>query len=234
MTVINANLINPFSLFVTSDNRIFVSNEQSTSRVDIWSLNNQTLISSILVNPRCYGLFVDIYETLYCSFESSHQVIAYSLTNRSQSSVTVAGVGSAGSSSLMLTNPYGVFVTTNRDLYVADCGNNRIQLFRYGQRNGTTVAGNGIGSIILYCPTSVTLDADGYLFITDFWNYRIIRSGPWGFRCVVGCSGSTGSASYQLNCAWTLSFDSYGNFYVVDPGNYRIQKFSLVSNQCGK
>ena len=46
----------------------------------------------------------------------------------------------------MMSHPVGIFVTIDLDLYVADYSNNRVQLFRSGERNGTAVAGN-IGSL---------------------------------------------------------------------------------------
>jgi len=132
----------------------------------------------------------------------------------------------------MLYDPRGIFVDINFNLYVADSGNNRIQLFQSGQPNGTTVAGTS-RTILLYHPTSVVLDADGYLFIVDNGNLRIIGSGPAGFRCVAGCSGTRGSASYQLYNPQTMAFDSYGNIFVTDTENGRIQKFVLAAYSCG-
>ena len=148
----------------------------------------------------------------------------------------VAGTGSAGSTSTTLNGPRGIFVDVNLDLYVADTGNSRIQLFRSGQLNATTVAGSSslTTTISLNGPTGIVLDADSYLFIVDNENHRIVGSGPYGFRCLVGCNGSRGSASNQLNHPWTLSFDSYGNMFVLDQWNYRVQKFSLMTNLCGK
>jgi hypothetical protein len=60
-------------------------------------------------------------------------------------------------------------MTIDLDLYVADCGNDRFQLFREGQINGMTLVGNGSNgtTIALDCPTGVMLDVDGYLFIFD-------------------------------------------------------------------
>ncbi|CAF1442494.1 unnamed protein product, partial [Adineta steineri] len=79
-------------------------------------------------------------------------------------------------------------------------------------------------------PSAVVLDADGYLFIVDQNNNRIIGSGPYGYRCLVGCSEQTGSASTQLNQPYSMSFDSHGNIYVTDKNNGRIQLFNLATN----
>jgi len=165
-----------------------------------------------------------------------HQVITKATNNGTNTYTIVAGTGSAGNALNTLDDPCGIFVDITFDLYVADCGNDRIQLFRSGKITGITVAGNGSSNITinLNCPTAIVLDADNYLFIVDSRNHRIIRSASNGFQCVAGCSGSSGSASDQLNNPWSLSFDSYGNIFVTDQDNNRIQKFVLSTNSCGK
>ena len=234
-STIPASLTFSVSLFVTSDKDIFVDNGCPNSRVDRWTVNQTKLPSPMFASARCSGLFVDINDDLYCSQEYRHQVIRKSLNSPPTTYEIVAGTGCQGSASNVLDCPYGIFVTTRLDLYVADCNNDRVQLFPSGQMTATTVAGSGsIGSISLWCPTSVTLDGDGYLFITDSKNHRIVGSGPYGFRCLVGCSGLGGSAADQLHLPYSFSFDSAGNIFVVDTNNSRIQKFTLTTALCGK
>jgi DNA-binding beta-propeller fold protein YncE len=185
---------------------------------------------------KCWDIFVDISNMLYCSLGERHQIIAKSLNYNTNSFTIVAGTGSADIALNTLNNPRGIFVDINFDLYVADCGNNRIQLFHEGKLTGITIAGSGSSNltITLNCPTGIILDADKYLFIVDSGNHRIVRSGLNGFQCLLACSGSSGSASNQLNGPWSLSFDSYGNIFVTDQGNSRIQKFILSTNSSGK
>ena len=180
------------------------------------------------------GLFVDVTNNLYCSQDQRHQVVKKSLNDSSSALTIAAGTGCQGSASNMLSSPNGIFVTKSLDLYVAEWGNDRIQLFRSGELNGTTVAGNGaMGTISLHQPLSVVVDGDGYLFIVDHSNNRIVGSGPFGWRCVVGCSGG-GPASGDLSGPRALSFDIDGNMFVADEGNGRIQKFLLSNNLCGE
>jgi DNA-binding beta-propeller fold protein YncE len=185
---------------------------------------------------QCWAIFIDMNNTLYCSLSERHQIIAKSLNNNSNQLTIVGGTGTASSMSNMLHNPRGIFVDITFDLYVADCGNDRTQLFLSGKLSAVTIAGNGSLNITipLNCPTDIILDGDRYLFIVDSGNHRIIGSGPSGFRCLVGCSGSSGSSPNQLYKPWALSFDSYGNIFVTDQGNSRIQKFNLMPVSCGK
>jgi hypothetical protein len=185
---------------------------------------------------QCWDIFIDINNTLYCSLSERHQIMAKSLNNELNPLTIVAGTGTAGSTSNMLKNPRGIFVDSNLDLYVADCGNDRIQWFQSGKLSATTIVGNGSlnSTFTLNCPTDIVLDSNNYPFIVDSGNHRIVGSDSNGFRCLVGCNESSGSASSQLSNPWALSFDFYGNIFVSDHGNSRIQKFSWMDNLCGK
>ncbi|CAF4164869.1 unnamed protein product [Adineta steineri] len=178
------------------------------------------------VKNSCWGLFIDISNNLYCSMSALNQVVMKSLYNNSAMWIVAAGADCSAPSTNTLNGPRGIYVDTDLNLYVADCGNNRIQLFLSTQVVGKTVA---TGTITLNCPSGIVLDANNYLYIVDYNNHRIVGSGPNGFRCLVGCSSVAGSASNQLYYPTALSFDSYGNMYVVDQNNYRIQKFLMTS-----
>jgi hypothetical protein len=233
-TTILANLSTPNSLFVTSAEEIFVDNGNRHKRVERWTSNGTQLPSPMSICSTCHGLFVDSNDRLYCSQHAAHQVVRSSLQNPSSPTTIVAGTGCAGSAMNMLNNPWGIFVTENFDLYVADFLNSRIQLFRSGELQGTTVAGNGSNetTITLQRPTGVMLDQDGYLFIVDNLNHRIIGSDRWGLRCVAGCSGSSGLAANQFRYPVTINFDRDGNMLVLDVNNDRVQKFFLATNSC--
>ena len=195
-----ANLSFPATLFVTVDDQIFVDNGGIKGQVNRWTLNGTRFASLLFLYSQCESLFVDVNNNLYCCAAEQHQVVYQSLSDPSTEMTILAGRGCAGSTAQMLNYPTGIFVTITLDLYVADHNNDRVQLFRWGQRNGETVAGSGSnGPITLNRPTVVFVDGDDYLFIVDTGHARIVRSGPDGFRCVLGCSGSGGPGSHQLN-----------------------------------
>lgn len=225
----------PYSIFVTTDGNIYVDNGNLTGQIDKWSLS--TNMSTVAMNSRekCFGLFIDINDMLYCSMRDRHQVVAKPLNIVSDILTVVAGMGCIGNTSNKLNSPHGIFVNNNFDLYVADCGNNRIQLFRPNQLHGITVAGEGAtDTIALDCPTAIVLDADHNLFIVDSNNNRIVGSGPNGFQCLVGCSDSSCLPSNRLNHPISISFDNHGNMFITDRDNHRIQKFLLSSNSAGR
>ena len=232
--VLSGQINTPGAIFVSEQGDIYVDGG-STKQIVKWTPNNDTGIVVINTTTECLGLFIDVNNSLYCSGDNQPNVMKVSLNSSQYSWTIVAGTNTSGSALDKLSHPNGIFVTADFDLYVADCFNNRIQRFHLGQSSATTVAGNGAAvTISLSLPTGVTLDANGYLFIADAFNHRIVGQGPYGFRCIAACSGSSGSTPTTLTQSRTLAFDSHGNLYVADTGNNRIQKFILMANSCSK
>ena len=231
---ISSDLSQSQGLFVSSTGDVYIDNCGSRGQVEKWTVNASSPIIAMYVNESCVGLFLGPNDTLYCSVSNLHQVVKKSLNSVGNLTNQVVGNGTAGSSPELLHYPMGIFVTNTSQLYVADCGNSRIQLFEPGQRNGTTVAGSAApGTMPLNCPSAVILDADGYLFIVDTNNHRIIGSSSLGYRCIVGCFGQ-GNQSNRMNQPNSFGFNSEGNLFVVDNGNNRLQLFLLATNSCGE
>ena len=232
--IVFSGLNRPASVFVVSNGDIYIDNGYSNGRIDQWILNTNRFVPQMYVGGSCFGLFLDVNNSLYCSINNLHRVVKKLLNDSSSVTIIIAGVGCSGSSSSMLSSPNGIFVDINLDLYVADSGNHRIQLFKSGQFNGSTVAGNGVANTIpLNYPTGIILDEDKYLFIVDRDNHRIVGSSSNGFRCLIGCEGG-GSASNQLLYPSSMAFDNIGNIYVSDTNNRRIQKFVRLNKTLSK
>ncbi len=244
------------TFFVTINGDIYVNDDKTIYRTTKSITSPETIVRN--VSSRCIDLFIDFTNTLYCSMKHENKVVKFLLEYEPKEEILVAGNETGEATSYSLQYPHGIFVDIELNLYVADSGNNRIQLFRYGSTNGTTVAGNrALKEFGLNYPTGIVLDADGYLFIIDRNNRRIIRSEINGFICIIGCPEPNGlyfyssffnniyySFSYDshahhgLHGPHVLWFDSYGNLFVLDHehepiNNCRVQKFSLSTNSCG-
>ena len=228
-----SDLKRPESVFATTDGSIYIGNGERRNGVAKWSWNSKS--GNVIMYIGCRSLFIDRINTIYCSVSDAHVVIKKkNPDNLLEIPKTAAGTWKKGSDSKRLHHPKGIFVSSNFSLYVADYGNDRIQMFISGSLDGITVVSNRVtGTISLNEPIDVTLDANGYLFIVDSGNHRIVGSGPNGYRCIIGCSRKRGSASNQLNYPRALSFDTSGNIYVADGSNGRIQKFSLIQQSGG-
>ncbi|UJR12554.1 hypothetical protein I4U23_016730 [Adineta vaga] len=142
--------------------------------------------------------------------------------------------GSFGSLSYQFYYPCGLYVDTSASntLYVADTYNHRIQMWLPAAMNGTTVAGQtrvyGNGLNQLDTPTAVIMDQNGYLYITDSNNNRVLR---WIIGAIsgmiVGGGSSYGTLPSQLNYPYRNKFDSNGALVIVDYRNNRIQRFDV-------
>ncbi|HET9050879.1 MAG TPA: right-handed parallel beta-helix repeat-containing protein [Candidatus Dormibacteraeota bacterium] len=155
---------------------------------------------------------------------------------------TVAGGGVGDglpATSAYLSGPRGVATNASGDLFIADCGNNRV---RKVDSSGviTTVAGTaasrGLGdggpatSAGLVCPTGLAA-AGGNLYIADSVDNRVRRVDPSGIITTVagtgaaGFSGDGGAATAaQLNQPSGVVVDAAGNLYIADHDNNRVRK----------
>lgn len=230
--IISDDLLLPYSLFVTITGDMYIEYGLD-GQISKWTSNTNIGETVATFCDSCFHIFIDINDVLYCSMSHRNQVATKPLHGNSNIITIVAGVRTYGSMAHMLHGPEGIFVDINLDLYVADCGNNRVQLFHPGQLNGSTVAGTS-DTIMLSCPTAVILDANNYLYIVDHYNRRIVGSGYYGFRCLIGCGRATKSIVNRQFHALTIAFDSYGNIYANDKANECIQKFVLSTNTCSK
>ena len=228
------SISNAYNAFVTANGDIYF-NPHSVGDIQIQPIIETSSHPVMRLTPYCEDIFVDVSNTLYCSISYMNQIIAKSLDDSPNTLRLVAGTGCYGSTLDMLNSPSGIFVDLSLSIFVADMYNHRIQRFSAGQSQGITVAGSGVsGTINLLTPRDVMLDGNGYLFIADTGQHRIIGSGPDGFRCVAGCINGNGSSSNQLSNPMSMSFDSYGNIWIADYNNARIQKFILNPNISGR
>lgn len=219
-------------IFVTNNDEVYF---QSSDLKNIYkwtkSAGNSQLAQHF--SERCFRFFIDINNTLYCSAHFQNKVLSVSLSNIGSTSIIVAGTGSGGTSSNQLAEPSGIFVTNEFYLYVADSINNRIQNFRLGERNGTTVAGNGIPrGLKLDRPLDVALDSEGRMFIVESNGNRITQATSDNYRYIVGCA-SGGTSPNDLKAPGSIQFDSVGNLYVANTDVHLFQKFTLLTNSCG-
>ena len=223
------------TLFVTSNGDVYFENGNHSGQIDKWPQYSNYSVFVTKFSGHCLGLFIDMNNDLYCSIHGEHRVVKSSLENKDSAKITVAGRGCPGSAQHELFAPWGIFVDKQLNLYVADAENHRIQLFRSGQLNGTTVVGQqSQNDVNLRLPTDVVVDGNGYLYIADNQHNRVLRVRDGVYQCIAGCTGKEGSAANQLKRAYSIRLNGCGHLYVVDEFNHRIQKFLLINDGCGK
>jgi tripartite motif-containing protein 71 len=126
--------------------------------------------------------------------------------------------------------PRGIAVNSwsfSGDVYVADTGNNRIQVF---SSNGTFLTrwggyGGAVENGTLRFPQGIAIDpSTGNVYVADTGNNRIqvfSSNGTFLTRW-----GGYGTINGTLRTPTDITIDQQGNVYVADTGNNRIQVFS--------
>ena len=119
-----------------------------------------------------------------------------------------------------LSNPLGMALGPNGDLFIADSGNNRV--LEVTLSGGIVDEWDGFNS-----PQAVTLTLDGRLFVADTGNNRVVvlRS-----HVVSQVIGRFGTGVGEFNGPVGLAVDYGGNLYVADFDNHRVERFTEMPN----
>ena len=109
-------------------------------------------------------LHIDVNNGIYVTDSDYSRIVKFYPNNGV--GVVLAGSSGPGIGADQLDQPYGNFIDGNETLYIADFGNQRIQMWLHGATNGSTVAGvtNSSGSSLtrLKSPRGVIVDNNGY------------------------------------------------------------------------
>lgn len=126
-------------------------------------------------------------------------------------------IGKRGKGRGEFERPSGAAVDSNRNLYVADTGNKRVQKF--------TSAGKFVAEWTGFEePVGVAVDAKDRVYVVDAAQDRVTRLDASGK--VVARWGEHGSGRGQLDRPLGVAVDIDGFVYVADSRNHRVQKFS--------
>ena len=125
--------------------------------------------------------------------------------------------GQQGSGNGQLNSPTGIAVDADELVYVCNCCNNCIEMFR---TNGTFVRQIGVGC--LSYPWGVTVN-NKQVYVADTENHRISIFTLEGQ--LIRTIGSRGSGPGQFNWPSAVAISPDGDMYVTDY-NHRVQVFS--------
>jgi DNA-binding beta-propeller fold protein YncE len=122
--------------------------------------------------------------------------------------------------------PEGIIAAPDGTIYVADSGNDRIELFEADGRFRARWGNSGAGEGQLSNPVGLALDKQGDLFVADTLNQRLEVFNAAGV--FVRAWGSKGSADGQFKFPSGVAVDpDSGVVYVTDNGNHRVERFDL-------
>jgi sugar lactone lactonase YvrE len=126
-------------------------------------------------------------------------------------------------------------IDNNSNFYVADWKKNEIKRWKFGDKDGTVVAGgNGQGNNLnqLNCPNHIFVDEEYSIYISNYSNHRVVKwtKGAKEGIIIAGQKGQ-GNGLAQLSRPQGVTVDQFGQVYVADCDNHRILKFGKGDSQ---
>ncbi|CAF0974241.1 unnamed protein product [Adineta steineri] len=143
----------------------------------------------------------------------------------------------------------GLSMDKNGFIYISNCEKDEVRRWKMGEYNneGIVVAGgNGKGGQLnqLNAPNFMFVDEDDSLYVSDQYNYRVIKWSKNAKKGIVVAGGNgQGNSLEQLSCPLGVAVDHLGRIYVVDHINHRVMRWCeensegeivVGGNGCGK
>jgi len=175
--------------------------------------------------------------TVYVADSSNHVIRKI---DSSGTVSTFAGSGNSGfadgnATTAQFSDPQGMVIDENGNLYVADTSNNRIRKID-ASGNVTTFAGSGSGfndangtAAKFNYPRYLAIDSDGNLYVSDTGNNRVRKIDTAGTVTTLAGNGNEGyvdgdESSAEFNYLSGITVDSDGNVYVAEEEECVIRK----------
>ena len=130
-------------------------------------------------------------------------------------------VGSKGRGPLQFSFPCGIaYSASNKKVYVADTGNNRIQILNSDLQFGRRSTGKGL--FHTFC--GVAIDSTGTVYVADAINHRIqVLTADGKFLRLFG---RRGAGRGELDLPYGIAVDASGLVYVSELNNNRVSVFT--------
>jgi sugar lactone lactonase YvrE len=244
--------------FVTIDCRLyreFVSKHKNkTTKIRSRTNESETILIKIMIRLKI-NLFYSIIFTLIIF---SYILPAETVFVRTYTISTVIGVpGSSTASpsnlpgtSTYLSTPYGIWISTNGRLYIADSGVHVIRtvdttlgrqapvtvLAGLINNAGSTGDGGFASNARLSTPSGVCGDTAGNIYIMDSGNLQIRKVDTLGFISIVsGRTGTSGCVDGGVGLSnfinpFTCQVDQNGDVLILDSGCHCIRRLSSATN----
>ena len=124
------------------------------------------------------GLYVDmISNSLIIMNRDANNIVRWTLGASNWTLIAGDLNGLASNTSDGFSTPRYFAMDPMGNMYIADCGNHRIQFYSVGQTSGLTIAGTtgvrGNNTALLNSPLGIGLDSQLNLYVSDVGNHRV-------------------------------------------------------------
>ena len=146
----------------------------------------------------------------------------------SSSGGMINSFGEQGSGQAQFLSPYGVALSQDGHIVVADGENHRLQVLTTEGAFVSAVGSKGSQPLQFQQPWDVAVHRSGKLFVTDSGNNRIqVLNANLTYS---QSFGSKGTLPGEFNNPRGIAIDSEGTVYVADCDNNRVQKITFGDN----
>ncbi|CAF3962061.1 unnamed protein product, partial [Adineta steineri] len=137
-----------------------------------------------------------------------------------QNAITVAAGNGEGQELNQLKRPTGIFIDKNKNIFIADCLNNRVIEWKYNAKEGQIIAGgNGEGDKMdqLHRPGQVIVDQENHsIIIADCENRRVVQWLNQKQQILID----------DIHCCG-LAMDKHGFLYVSDSIKDEVRRWKI-------
>ena len=219
----------PFAVAVSDDGSVIVS-EEGGATISILDSKGDGLKSfrtnakhenDIVISGCC--LADTPKGTLLFTSIKDNSLMEFSMTGQ-----CISRVGSRGKGPLQFYYPTGIAINkTTGQVYVADCGNYRVQVLNADLTFSHMFGSGGSGQRKFRYPRGIAIDSQGLVYVADGGNDRIQQFTPKGKH--LSSFGTEGSAPGQLTFPCDITVDDNDLLYICEGRpNSRVSVFTTT------
>jgi prepilin-type N-terminal cleavage/methylation domain-containing protein len=199
---------------------------------DAWQLQKQNAPVTLATCPY-----------VYVADPHNDRIVKLDLNGNYVSQLTCSGTGAcADTHANGQFYPNGVAIDSNGNFWVSDSDANRVEMLdsngNYLMQIGSCSSGwcnSGTAAGSFSWPTYITIDSNGYLWITDMNNYRVQKFTSAGaYAGVTVGTGTSSAAAGSFKQPGRAAVDASGNIYVPDAQNNNVQIFNSSGTYTGQ
>ena len=214
----------PYGVAVTDDGHVIVS-EFSRNCVTVLDRDRKKIKSFgqnsggnvKFIHPRGVAITADNFILV----TDNHKIQKVSMDGK-----CITSVGKQGNGPLEFNQPNGIAISpTIAYIYIADYGNNCIQVLNPDLTFSHTFGTKGSAEGQFNNPVGIAIDKQGLVYVTDTHNHRIQIFTPEGQ--FLSKFGTKGSGPGQVAFPTGIVIDDNNLMYIVDQSNSRISIFTI-------